>query len=103
MKLCRDEVVDRGLANITPKLHLLEDHTVPLIKQVNVGLGLLAEHGAECLHSQLNTLERSFVSIPGALTRLKATADLHFVKTIPENSSLRPQSRKRKSAEEEND
>ena len=31
------------------KLHLLKWHTVPLIRKLHVGLGLLAEQGAECL------------------------------------------------------
>jgi len=64
MAACRADVVERSLGHITPKLHLLEDHTVPLIKEVHVGLGLLAEQGAESIHAQFNTLERSFVSIP---------------------------------------
>ena len=43
MEMARKEIVARGLGNITPKLHLLEHHTVPPMRDFCVGLGLLAE------------------------------------------------------------
>lgn len=49
---CRNQVVKRNLGNITPKLHLLERHAVPLIRTVRIGLGLLSEQGVESLHSK---------------------------------------------------
>ena len=71
LQKCRSEVVERGLGHITPKLHLLEEHTVPLIRRVHVGLGLLSEQGAEGIHAEFNLLEKRNGSIPGKLERLK--------------------------------
>ncbi len=43
-------------ATITPKLHMLEDHTIPFLKKWGVGLGFLGERGAESIHARFNTL-----------------------------------------------
>jgi len=98
LQLCRKDVVARKLGFITPKLHLLEEHTVPMMRRLRVGLGLLGEQGAESLHSSLNSLESKFKNIPGELLRLKSVADQHLLTTTDEAQSLapRPQSRKRK-------
>ena len=62
----REEIVARRLGNITPELHLLKEHTVPLIRKLHVGLGLLAKQGAESLHSNFNTLSEVFKNIPNS-------------------------------------
>ena len=100
MANCRVEIVERGLGHITPKLHLLEEHTAPMIKKLGVGLGLLAEQGAESLHSSMNTLDSLFKNIPGDLARLKTVAEQHLPTTTKEASELRPRPRKRKSEEQ---
>eukprot|EP00117_Sycon_ciliatum_P028051 scpid34852/ scgid22633/ len=64
MCMCRTEIVARGYGNITPKLHLLEEHTITLMRTLRVGIGLLGEHGAESIHSALNNLDKSFKNIP---------------------------------------
>ena len=97
---CRQEIVARGLGHVTPKLHLLELHTIPLIRKFRVGLGLLAEQGAESLHSSLNTLDALCKNIPGDLARVKTVAEQHLLTTTKEAVTLRPQSRKRKSEEQ---
>ena len=99
LKTCREEIVARRLGNIRPKLHLLEEHTVPLIRKLHVGLGLLAEQGAESLHSNLNTLNVIFKNIPNSLARLRTVAEQHLLTTTTEASrpsTLSPSSRKRK-------
>ena len=88
LKTCREEIVARRLGNITPKLHLLEEHTVPLIRKLHVGLGLLAEQGAESLHSNLNTLNVIFKNIPNSLARLRTVAEQHLLTTTSEASTL---------------
>ena len=50
---CRCELVSRGLGHITPKLHMIEEHTFPLMQRLAVGLGLMAEQGAESIHAEL--------------------------------------------------
>ena len=100
LALCRNEVVSRKFGHITPKLHLLEEHTVPLMKRVRVGLGLLAEQGAESLHSSLNSLNFKYKSIPRELLRLQTVAAQHLLTTTNEAIALRPAPRKRKSQEQ---
>ena len=96
LKTCREKIVARRLGNTTPKLHLLEEHTVPLIRKLHVGLGLLAEQGAESPHSNLNTLNVIFKNIPNSLARLITVAEQHLLTTTTEASTLSPSSRKRK-------
>eukprot|EP00117_Sycon_ciliatum_P014856 scpid42267/ scgid14944/ len=95
---CRTEIVARGLAHVTPKLHLLEHHTLPMMRRLGVGIGLLGEHGAESIHSALNNYEKDFKNIPVASQRLKTIADQHLLSCVMEMSNLRPQrsTRKRK-------
>ena len=97
---CRTEIVHRGLGHITPKIHLLEEHTLPLMQKFRVGLGLLAEQGAESLHSSMNTLDVLFKNIPGSLARLKSVADQHLLTTTKEASTLQPRPRKRKAEQQ---
>jgi hypothetical protein len=47
-------------SRVTPKLHMLEDHVVPFIRQWRVGLGMMSEQGAESIHARFNALERTF-------------------------------------------
>eukprot|EP00117_Sycon_ciliatum_P031026 scpid26618/ scgid24343/ E3 ubiquitin-protein ligase NRDP1; RING finger protein 41 len=95
LQKCRSEVVERGLGHITPKLHLLEEHTVPLMRRVHVGLGLLSEQGAEGIHAEFNLLEKRYGSIPGELERLHAVAEQHLVCTLPDVADQRPKVRSR--------
>ncbi|XP_065192129.1 uncharacterized protein LOC135823213 [Sycon ciliatum] len=96
LKSARKEVVDRGLGHITPKLHLLESHTAPAMERLGVGLGLLAEQGAESIHAEFNTLERRYRQIPALLQRLKAMAEQHLSRTLPQ-AIHRPTTKRRQS------
>lgn len=100
LRLCRTEVIARRLGHVTPKLHLLEDHTVPLMAQLGVGIGLLGEHGAESIHSAFNNYEQTFKNIPEPLRRLKTVADQHLLACVMSLSGLRPQPQKRKASEQ---
>ena len=42
---------------IIPKMHLLEEHVVPWLGQWGIGMGLMAEHGAESIHARINSLK----------------------------------------------
>ena len=97
---CRVQLVERKLAHITPRLHLLEEHTVTAIERFHVGLGLLAEQGSESIHAKFNSLDRDYNSIPNRLKRLQAVAEQHLVSTLPQHASLCPsaESRKRKAS-----
>ena len=96
LQLWRDEIVGRQRGHITPKFHLLEEHTVPLMKRVGVGLGLLAEQGAESLHSIFNSYDVVFKNIPVKLQIMKAVIDQHLVSCVTEMTSIRPRTRSNK-------
>ena len=100
MATCREEIVKRNLGHITPKLHLLESHTVPSVRRLRVGLGLLAEQGSESIHARFNSLQRDYSSIPNTLERLRAVSLQHLVGTLPQHEAVRPVSRKRKSEDQ---
>ena len=52
-------------ASITVKMHLLEDHMVPFLRQWNwVGYGLMGEQGAESVHAEFNSLLCRYTNIP---------------------------------------
>ena len=42
-------------ATVTPKLHMLEKHTLPWLKEWGVGFGLMGEQGAESIHRWFNS------------------------------------------------
>ena len=79
----------------TPKLHLLEEHTILAIRQFRVGLALLAEQGSESIHAHFNDLQANFHSIRGDLLRLNAIAKQHLVSTLPEHDALKPGAKKK--------
>jgi len=45
------------LATVLPKMHILEDHIVPWIRQWQVGFGFMGEQGAESIHAYFNSLK----------------------------------------------
>ena len=96
MATARREVVVRKLGNVTPKLHLLEDHVLPCMKRFRVGLGLLGEQGGEGIHHQLNELSATFNSIPNEVDRLKTVVSHHCKATLPQHLPHIPAVRKRK-------
>ena len=63
-------------------------HTVPAIRRLRVGLGLLAEQGSGSIHARFNELDRNYHSIPNALKRLEAVTKQHVVNTLPQHAAL---------------
>ena len=47
-------------ASILPKMHILEDHTIPWMHRFHVGAGLMGEQGAESIHATMKTLDKGF-------------------------------------------
>jgi len=45
------------LAMVLPKMHILEDHIVPWIRQWQIGFGFMGEQGAESIHAYFNSLK----------------------------------------------
>ena len=85
-----------------PKVHILEDHTVPWLRRWNLGAGLMGEQGAESLHAHVHKLEANFASIPNKVDRLKYIFSQYNLETAPALLSLKPEiKRKAKRARED--
>lgn len=69
--------------NISPKMHMLEDHVTDFIKQWGLGLGIYNEQGGESIHAEYNILKKQFSSIPNSAQRLKYTMKEHYIKSHP--------------------
>ena len=48
---------------ITPKLHMLEEHVCPFLRQWHLGLGFYGEQGIEGIHSEFNTQSQHFAYV----------------------------------------
>ncbi|KAI8490479.1 hypothetical protein Bbelb_317470 [Branchiostoma belcheri] len=64
---------------IPVKMHMLEDHVVPCIRQWGFGLGFLGEQGVEHVHALFNALARPTCTIPDPVARLKLTLTNHLI------------------------
>ncbi|XP_057290698.1 uncharacterized protein LOC130657379 [Hydractinia symbiolongicarpus] len=87
--------------NISPKLHMLEDHVTEFIAKWNVGFGFYGEQGGESLHHEINRMSSRYSCIKNPVERLRNTLKQHFVNVNPESSQLKPKIKKRKIAREE--
>lgn len=70
-------------ATITPKVHMLEDHTVDFLRQWRVGFGMLSEQGAESIHTVFNQLSRTYANIHNGIDRLRQVMTEHHRRTCP--------------------
>ncbi|XP_078681560.1 uncharacterized protein LOC144916318 [Branchiostoma floridae x Branchiostoma belcheri] len=70
---------------IPVKMHMLEDHVVPCIRQWGFGLGFLGEQGVEHVHALFNVLARPTCTIPDPVARLKSTLTNHLIGVSPQN------------------
>ena len=70
--------------NISPKLHLLEDHAVDQLRRFRVGFGLLNEQGGELIHTDFNRTGRVVHGMKDPLQRLMAVMKRHLTSTTPE-------------------
>lgn len=82
--------------NLTPKMHVLEEHIVPFIKKWNVGTGLMGEQGAESIHAAINRIKQRFRAIPNKEKQLLCVIKEHHLQVSPSNQSRAPPAAKRK-------
>ena len=71
-------------SNISPSLHLLEDHAVEQLRKFRVGFSLLNEQGGELIHTDFNRTGRVVHGMRDPLQRLLAVMRRHLVGTTPE-------------------
>ena len=68
---------------ITPKLHMLEDHVCPFLRQWHMGLGFYSEQGLEGIHSEFNTQSQHFDHVKKQDVRLLQILVNHHIATSP--------------------
>ena len=51
-------------STVTPKLHMLEEHVIPWLRQWRIGFGFMGEQGAESVHAAINHITPSYLNIP---------------------------------------
>lgn len=83
-------------ASVLPKMHMLEAHVVPWLRQWGVGLGLMGEQGAESIHAAINNINPAFVNIPDRVHRLKCILLEHHRQVCPVLIQCKPVTQKRK-------
>lgn len=88
-------------ATVTPKLHMMEDHIVPFLRQWKRGLGLLGEQGAESIHARFNNIRANYSNMHNRVERLECIMKEHFSQVCPENIIRLPPVKKRKAVERE--
>ena len=49
--------------NISPKLHMLEEHMIPFISKWKVGCGFFGEQGGESIHAAFNNMTKDYRQI----------------------------------------
>ena len=64
---------------ITPKLHMLEEHVCPFLRQWHMGLGFYGEQGIEGIHSECNTRSHHFNHVKKKDTRLRQILVNHHI------------------------
>lgn len=83
-------------ATVLPKMHLLEAHVVPWLKQHGVGLGLMGEQGAESIHAQINSIKKAYTNMPDKVSRLECILREHHRQVCPILQKQNPKIKRRK-------
>lgn len=83
-------------ATVLPKMHVMEDHTIPWLRQYHLGAGLMGEQGAESIHARLMKLERTYSGIKDELESLQYIMTEQALYSAPSLSDLRPPPKRRK-------
>ena len=73
-----------------PKMHMLEEHMVPWMRNWRVGCGFMGEQGAESLHARLNYTDNAYNNMRDRVERLRVVLQNHHLQILPEKESLRP-------------
>jgi len=81
---------------VPPKLHMLEDHVVPFIKEWGAGIGIYGEQGGESIHNEFNKLMRTYCTMKPNTRRLLSVLKEHHRRTNPTAKALKPEIKKRK-------
>lgn len=88
------------MASVLPKMHLLEDHTIPWMTKWKVGAGLMGEQGAESIHAHIGWLEAQYNGIANQVDKLRYVIQEHNLEASPLLNCLQPAPKRYKKGEE---
>ena len=83
-------------ATVLPKMHILEDHTVPWMRRWHLASGLMGEQGAESIHAHIHRLENQYCGIVNPLNRIKYVVNEYNIESAPGLNTLLPPTKKYK-------
>lgn len=83
-------------ATVLPKMHMLEEHVVPWLRQWHIGFGMMGEQGAESIHAYFNSLKRICHGNGDPVQKLKQMMNEHLLHIAPANVAAKPVIKKRK-------
>ena len=87
-------------ATVLPKMHMLEEHVVPWLREWHIGFGLMGEQGAESVHAYFNSLKRIHANTANPVQQLKQMMRDHLLHIAPANIAAKPlPKRKKKSSD----
>ena len=75
---------------ISPKMHILENHLLPFIKNFGFGFGLLSEQGGELLHASMVRFSTRASGIRNDIKRMKSIVESHHIQISPSLRTLYP-------------
>ena len=75
---------------ITPKLHMLEEHVCPFLRQWHMSLRFCGEQGIERIRSEFNTQSQHFDHMKKKDTRLRQILVNPHIATSPELAGKAP-------------
>lgn len=81
---------------VLPKMHIMEVHIVPWLKQHRVGLGLMGEQGAESIHAAVNSIKKAYTNIPDKVSQLECILLEHHRQVCPTLVKQQPEIKRRK-------
>lgn len=82
-------------ASITPKLHILECHTIPWIRRWKAGVGFHSEQGAESIHTTFNSLLKTYANVRNRCHKMLGIMKEHYLQNAPESIQYVPAITKR--------
>ena len=93
MKFYRDTFPSE---TVTPKLHMMEEHVVPFLRQWKNGLGMYGEQGGEGIHPEFNRIHQIYCRMKPETRRLKMMVKEHYLRSLPDVQVRKPKIKKRK-------
>ena len=91
-------------ATVLPKIHVMEDHTIPWLRRYHVDAGLMGELARGSVHSShMMLLERVYQGIPNEVDGYKYIFKEKMLEFAPSLTSLRPKPIRRKKEDSDNE